>query len=96
MDKIKLAERRQVEAEVRGVCVRYVKDGEGGWTPVVRRMRERQVAEVGVVLVVVIWTWVEGNGWSIDASGSLEFIFTGKSQIEAAICYEAQPHFFKN
>ena len=38
-DEIKLAECGQVEAEVREekVGVRYVKDGEEGWTPVVRR-----------------------------------------------------------
>ena len=41
-DEIKLAECRQVEAEVRegNVGVRYVKVGEEGWTPVVRRRRK--------------------------------------------------------
>ena len=41
-DKIKFAECGQVEAEVREgkVGVRYVKDGEEGWTPVVRRRRK--------------------------------------------------------
>ena len=51
------------------VCVRYVKDGEE---------RRTTVPEVGVVIVVVIWTWMEGNWWSIDASGSLKFISMGE------------------
>ena len=53
--------------------VRYVKDGEEGWIPV---LRTKTVPEVRVVIVVVIWTWMEGTWWSIDASGSLEFIST--------------------
>ena len=63
-----LAECGQVEAEVRvgKVGVRYVKDGEEGWTPVVTRKTECQKL---VVLVVVIWTWLERNG-----SESLEYI----------------------
>ena len=32
--------------------------------------------EVRVVIVVVIRMWMEGNWWSIDDSGSLEFIST--------------------
>ena len=39
---IKLAECGRVEAEMRErkVCVRYVKDGEDRWSPVVRRRRK--------------------------------------------------------
>ena len=29
---------------------------------------EDRVSEVKVVIVVVIWTWMEGNWWSIDVS----------------------------
>ena len=38
-DEIKLAECGELEAEVRQgkLCVRYVKDSEEGWTPVMRR-----------------------------------------------------------
>ena len=50
------------EAEVREgkVGVRYVKDDEEGWTPVVKG-GGRRVLEVKVVIIVVIWTWMEGN-----------------------------------
>ena len=34
--------------------------------------------EVGVIIVVVVLAWMEGNWWSIDASGSLEFVFRGE------------------
>ena len=44
--------------------------------------------EVRVMIVVVIWIWMEGNWWSIDASGSLNFIST-------VVCCEAQPYFIK-
>ena len=28
---------------------------------------EEEVPKVQVIIVVVIWTWMEGNWWSIDA-----------------------------
>ena len=34
--------------------------------------------EVRVVILFVIWTWMEGNWLSIDASGFLEFISRGE------------------